>query len=197
MIYCKNISLSFSNKIIFDNLNLFIEKNKNVCLNGPSGKGKSTLLKLLLGYIMPDSGQLIIKNKVLDTSTIRYIRESISWIPQNINLPVDNGLDLMRLMDISSYIQVVGNFLQKLGLEQDILKMEFDKLSGGQKQRIIISVCLSLDKEIILMDEPTSSLDNTSIELLINTIKSLKGKTILSASHNQRWLNSTDKTIDI
>lgn len=195
MIQCENIDLSFAGKVVFDNLNLSVEKGKNVCLSGPSGKGKSTLLKILAGFVIPDRGQVVINDKVLDTTTIRQIRDSMIWIPQNINLPVENGLELMKLLHLSAHLQSVNGFIQKLGLEQDMIGMDFSKISGGEKQRIVISICLSFDKEIILIDEPTSSLDDDSIELLISTIQSLDRRTIVSASHHQKWVNSADKVI--
>jgi len=197
MIHCQNIELAFSGKKIFDKLNLFIEKGENVCISGPSGKGKSTLLKILQGYIIPDKGQILINNKTLGTKTIKEIRESIIWIPQNINLPVNNGWELLNLLHIQPNIELVNEFIEKLGLEKDIISKDFNKISGGQKQRIIISICLSLNKKIILMDEPTASLDDVSIKLLIKTLKSLNGKTIVSASHNHLWVNNTDKIIQL
>jgi polar amino acid transport system ATP-binding protein/putative ABC transport system ATP-binding protein len=100
-------------------------------------------------------------------------------------------------MNIPSNVQLVEEYLLKLGLEKDFISKDFSKISIGEKQRIIISICLSLDKEIILIDEPTSSLDVGSIKLLTDTIKSLNGKTIISASHNQTWLDSTDKIISL
>jgi polar amino acid transport system ATP-binding protein/putative ABC transport system ATP-binding protein len=197
MIHCQNIELTFSGKKIFDKLNLFIEKGENVCLSGPSGKGKSTLLKMIQGYITPDNGHILINNTMLSTTTIKELRESIAWIPQNINLPVNNGWELLNLLHIQSNIELVNEFIEKLGLEKDIISKDFNKISGGQKQRIIISICLSLNKKIILMDEPTASLDDVSIKLLIKTLKSLNGKTIVSASHNHLWVNNTDKIIQL
>jgi polar amino acid transport system ATP-binding protein/putative ABC transport system ATP-binding protein len=197
MIHCKNIDLTFSGKKIFDNLNLYIEQGKNVCLSGPSGRGKSTLLKMIQGYITPDKGNILINNTILSTITVKDLRGSITWIPQNINLPVKTGWELMNLMHIQSNIESVNGFIEKLGLEEDIISKDFDKISGGQKQRIIIAICLSLNKQIILMDEPTASLDDVSIKLIIETVQSLNKKTIVSASHNRLWVNSTDKKINL
>jgi polar amino acid transport system ATP-binding protein/putative ABC transport system ATP-binding protein len=197
MIECKNVNLSFSDKIIFEHLNVSIEEGENVCLIGDSGKGKTTLLKILQGYVIPNDGHVLIDNKILSPSTVKQIRGSIIWIPQNINLPVNNGLELIKLMNIHPNTERVLGITEELGLENDIISQDFNIISGGQKQRIIISICLSLEKKIILIDEPTSSLDKKSISSLINVIKSIKGKTIVSASHNQQWINSTGRTIII
>ncbi|MCY1720024.1 ATP-binding cassette domain-containing protein [Prolixibacteraceae bacterium Z1-6] len=197
MIHFENISLSFSEKIIFDNLTITINQGEKICLSGPSGRGKSTLLNLLQGYVLPNKGKIIINGKVLNDSTIREIRKQIISIPQNINLPVKNGMELVELLEISQNLHAIKEYNQKLDLESDILIKDFAKISGGQKQRLLISICLSQPKDIILMDEPTSSLDDKSIELLINVIGELKGRTIISASHNQLWAKSSDKIIEL
>lgn len=197
MIACKNISLAFSDKLLFEHLNIHIEEGENACLSGASGKGKTTLLKILQGYIIPDDGEIRIDSKILGSTTIKQIRDSIVWIPQNVNLPVNNGLELLKLMNIISNMDQVTRITKELRLEKDILSKDFSIISGGQKQRVIISVCLSLNTKIILMDEPTSSLDDNSIQSLIKVIQSLKGKTIVSASHNKLWVKSVDKTITL
>lgn len=195
MIECKNISLSYSKKLIIDDFNLYVKQGENICIAGESGRGKSTLLKILQGYLLPDKGAVYINDSKINDSSIHIIRKKISWIPQNINLPVENGVELMNLMNTPSTVERAKGFLLELGLGKEFIEANFNEISGGQKQRVIIAICLSLNKEIVLMDEPTSSLDEESIVLLVNTIKNLKGKTIISASHNQNWINNVDKTI--
>jgi polar amino acid transport system ATP-binding protein/putative ABC transport system ATP-binding protein len=197
MIHFENISLSFSEKIIFEKLSITIKQGENICLSGPSGRGKSTLLNLLQGYIFPDRGKITVNETELNASTIKEIRKQIISIPQNINLPVKNGMELVELMEIRQNLPEINKYIQKLDLEEDILTKDFAKISGGQKQRLLISICLSQPKNIILMDEPTSSLDDKSIKLLINAVHELKGRTIVSASHNRLWAQSTDKIIEL
>lgn len=195
MIQLHDISLSFKDKVIFQDFNIHIEKNANICFSGVSGRGKSSLLRLLQGYIIPDQGEIKISGLLLNEKNIQNIRQMITWIPQNINLTVNNGMELLQMMEVSAKQEETECFLSQLGLEKSILAKDFNQISGGQKQRIIIAICLSLDKEIILMDEPTSSLDEDSIQLLITCLKSLKGKTIITASHNQSWLESVNQII--
>ncbi len=197
MIKCKNIYLDFEGKPVFSDLNIEVTKGAHLCIGGVSGKGKSTFLKLLQGYVVPDSGSVEISGKALNYSNIKSIRKSITWIPQDINLPVENGYELAKMMNIEADIGNIESFMEQLGLEADMLYRGFSKISGGQKQRIIISICLALDKDIVLMDEPTASLDDASVRLLIKTIKQLKGKTIISASHNHLWMQAADQILEI
>lgn len=197
MIQCQNIHLSFKNKVLFSGLNIDIAEHRNVCISAPSGVGKSSLLKLLQGYLFPDQGEIRIHGLLLNEKNIQKIRKWITYIPQNIHLPVDNGLDLMKLMEVAAVQTKAEAYLEQLGLEKSMLSKDFSQISGGEKQRIIVAVCLSLDKDIVMMDEPTSSLDERSIQLLIQCIQSLKGKTIISASHNSSWMKSTDQIIKL
>lgn len=197
MINFDHVSLHFRDKTIFDDLCLNVEKCEHISLSGGSGRGKTTLLKLLQGYVLPDSGTIKINDEVLTSKSAHRLRKEMAWIPQNINLPVNNGIELMRMMNIMAKANNISVFLDKLGLNASILHDDFSKISGGQKQRIVISIVLSLEKPIILLDEPTSSLDNKSIKMLVEVIGSLENKTILSASHNQVWNDHSDKVIEL
>ncbi len=197
MIQCENICLSFSGKKIFENFNMKIIEGENICISGASGKGKSTLLNLLQGYILPDSGKITIMDYPLGSLHIKNIRKNISLVPQNIHLPAKNGIELINLMEISKNLQGIKDLMLQLGLELDLIEQDFSKISGGQKQRLIIAICLSMKKKILLMDEPTASLDENSIALLIETIKSQKDITIVSASHNLQWADNMDRMIEL
>lgn len=197
MISGKNISLSFNSTFIFKDLTFSIHGGENACFSGPSGKGKSSLLKIIQGYIIPDTGQVEIDGMDLNIENVRKIRSKMAYIPQNINLPVDNGKELLKLINDRNAEKTVDSFIEELGMPADMLTRRFDEMSGGQKQRVVIAVCLSLDREIILLDEPTSSLDDESIDKVIRVIQNLKNRTIVSASHNQKWIRFVDKKINL
>lgn len=197
MVKCKNINLSFEGKLVFKDLNINVNKGTHLCISGVSGKGKSTFLKMLQAYVLPDKGSIEINGNSLSSENIKTIRRSMVWIPQDINLPVENAYELASMMNLETDNGNISNIMEKLGLEADILHRSFSKISGGQKQRAIIAICLALNKEIVLMDEPTASLDDKSIKLLINTIKELKGTTVVSASHNKLWLQGADQIFEI
>ncbi len=197
MIKATNLELNFSGKQIFKDLSFFIKKGENVCISGPSGKGKSTILKMLMAYVIPNEGSIKVNQLLVNPENIKTIRNKIIWIPQNINLPVNNGLELMELLNLTNQRNRVEELLHELGLESSFLNQDFAQISGGQKQRVIIAICLSIEKDIILMDEPTSSLDEDAINKLISCVSKLKNKTIVSASHHLGWMESTDKIIEL
>ncbi|NPD45050.1 ATP-binding cassette domain-containing protein [Lentimicrobium sp. S6] len=195
MIKVNHLELSFAEKLIFKDLSFSIEPGEKVCISGASGKGKSTILKMLMAYVIPNQGTIEINKLQINPENIKVIRNQMIWIPQNINLPVNNGLELMDLMEWSGQKNKVEELLLELGLAVSILSSDFSKISGGQKQRIIIAICLSMDKDIILMDEPTASLDEDSIDQLISCLSKFENKTMVSASHHSKWINSWDKNI--
>ena len=195
LIRAQKINLSINGVRIFRDLSFKVGYNEIVCFAGPTGKGKSSLLKMLQGYILPDSGLIEIAGKNLDAGNIKEIRAMMSYIPQNINLPVNDGTELLKMLRAEERTEITQNIMQSLDMEGNMLSRPFDEMSGGQKQRIIIAICLSLDRDIILLDEPTSALDDESTGNLVKVIKGLNRKTIISASHNPIWLRSSDKTI--
>ncbi len=197
MIECKNIFLSYGDLKVYSDFNMNIQSGENVCLSGDSGKGKSTLLKLIQGYTTPQKGLITVNNIELNAKTVQQIRNQIIWIPQNIYLPVNNGYELLDLMNLSENAEKVKDLLYQLGLDKKIINQDFKEISGGQKQRVVIAICLSLDRPIILMDEPTSALDEDAVTLLRNTLNSLKDKTILSASHDKKWLDHIPRIVKL
>lgn len=195
MIQFEEITLSYPTGNVFSNLSFFVEEGSHVCISGPSGSGKSSVLKIIQGYILPDKGNVKINGTSLNKNSVKEVRSIMTYVPQNINLPVSNGEELLNLVGSGNKKEMTGRFIQMLGLEKEMVRRPFDEMSGGQKQRIVISVCLSLDRDIILLDEPTSLLDEESIQNLIRVINEFGGKTIVSASHNQMWIESVDKVV--
>lgn len=197
MIELNNIFLNFDHKSVFEDFTGKINHSQHTCFAGASGTGKSTILKLIQGYVLPTKGEVLVNRLKLNPENVATIRSFISYIPQNIHLPVDNCFDLVRMLGVENKKEAIILNCEDLGLAPDFYARKFDQMSGGQKQRIIISVCFSLESQIILLDEPTASLDAESAELVMNQIKSMKNKTIVSASHNPLWIESADKIINL
>lgn len=90
MIVVKNLSFLFEGKNLFSNFSFEIPDNSFVSIIGESGKGKTTLLNLLLGFEKPFSGEIIFDNLLLNNDNVSSIRKEIAWLPQNFNIPVEN-----------------------------------------------------------------------------------------------------------
>ncbi|MPQ46668.1 ATP-binding cassette domain-containing protein [Marinifilum sp. N1E240] len=196
MIRFDNISLKFPEQIICENLSFKVKEGEMVGLSAPSGKGKTSLLKLMMGILVPDAGKILVNNIEVNPSSIDEIRKQIIWLPQNVNLPIESGQELVELLELDEEgIKNYHSFLKFLGIDNN--GKLFNKMSGGQRQRMIVAACLSMNKPILVLDEPVSALDDDSIDLFIELIQSLKNKTIISTSHNQKWLNHCSQIIEL
>lgn len=216
MIHCQEISLRFPGKTIFERFSCRIRAGERVGLAGASGEGKSTLLRIFAGLVIPDSGDLWIQNKKMSPGTVRKIREAILRVPQNIHLPVEKAADLKPFLRPAARIQddesertvreTTASYLRHLGLDESFPERDFSQISDGQKQRLILALSLGIlsspgcRKEIILLDEPGSALDDAAEASLISLIKTapaLRGKTLVAASHRPQWLQSCDRVIKL
>lgn len=195
MIKVKEITKRFKENLLFDKLTFTINQGEKICLSGDSGKGKSTLIRILLGLESIDSGKIYINNLLLDKNNITEIREQIAWLPQDLSLNIQTAEELIEYLNLDENKLLF--FMQKLNLDKQLLKQEYQSLSGGQKQRLLLSACLSLEKPILILDEPTSALDKNSIQDLISTIWQIENLTLISASHNEDWKNACDKILII
>ena len=195
MINFKNVSKSFGNKKILDNINIEIEKNKITCLIGESGCGKTTLLKMINRLNEPTSGMITINGKnILKQDPIK-LRRSIGYVIQQTGL--------FPHMTIKENIEIIPKIekLPKQDIEKKTLELmqmidlnptEYlnrypNELSGGQQQRIGIARAFATDPDIILMDEPFSALDpvtRSSLQDELIKIQNKHKKTIVFVTHD-------------
>lgn len=195
MISFEKVSLTYPTGTIFENLTFSVQSGGKVCITGPSGTGKSSVLKIIQGYLKPHGGTVQVGGMKLGRDTVKNIRSQIAYVPQNINLPVSNGAELTNMLNVASKRKDIEFLMGQLGLEKEMFLRPFDEMSGGQTQRVVIAVCLSLDREIILLDEPTSSLDDSAILKLLKVVSGLKDKTVVSSSHHHVWVAAMEQEV--
>lgn len=196
MIRVENLSKKFGRLIVLNKINLVIDKPKCIALIGPNASGKTTLIKSILGLVIPDSGNIIVKGKPILGEW--FYRHDIGYMPQIGRYP--ENMTIRQLF--SMIIDVRKSSWEKCDtelLEQFAIQNSFDKLmgnlSGGTRQKI--SACLSLlfSPDILILDEPTAGLDPVSTELLKEKIlkEKSKSKLILITSH---VLSDLDELVD-
>lgn len=193
MIEFKNIDLTFENKSIFENFNLTVHEGEKILLKAPSGKGKSSLLKILLGFIKVDQGAILFDNKMLSKHSISYFRKNMSYISQDVDLRDKIVWNLIK--EIFSYkankhINItkdkVLDYLDFFDLEDDTINKPLTQLSGGERQRIGLIICILLDRKIWLLDEITSGLDKDLKKKVVDYVLTQE-KTMLIISHDKIW----------
>ena len=209
----KNISFKYpdSQSYVFKDLNVEIKKNSKLVLMGKTGSGKTTLLQIMMGIISPNKGSIIINDTNLLEDTIPPWLSKVTYAPQNpyfFNETVVANVTFKRFEDLTNAEKdrfdrimkdcLIDDFYSKEEIFTKKIGEHGNKLSAGQKQRVNLARALFKNSDGILLDEPTSNLDE-KIEknLLKNIFKSQNNKIIIISSHRKEVLNYSDYTINL
>lgn len=204
MIELQNVYKKYGDKIIFEDFTCNIKKGEFVGIMGSSGSGKSTLLNMM-GLLEPcDSGEIFIDSKVVDFRNNKQVKEllskKISFLFQNFALIDDfsvlGNLSIGLDKRIKHKREKIEDALDDLNLNIDINSKVF-KLSGGEQQRVALARVILQNKDIVLADEPTASVDKLNREIILSCLKDLndKGKTIVLVSHDDYVISRMDRII--
>jgi zinc transport system ATP-binding protein len=191
-IVAENLSVSFEQTKVLQDVSFTITQGEFVGIFGPNGGGKTTLLRLLLGFSKPTNGKVSILGH-----NPKQVRTRVGYVPQinklDKNFPI-TVIDVV-LMGCLSLCNIFGQLphsarekalhaLEKVGLKDQIHR-PFGTLSGGQAQRALIARAIVNDPEILFLDEPTASVDPSAEEAILKLLLELKGKTtILMVTHD-------------
>ncbi len=194
----KNLSISFDNTTIIDDISLNVKKGEIISIIGPSGSGKSTLLKCINLLNIPDTGEIIFNGTNILTSfnKVNQIRSKIGMVFQSFNL--FNNMNVLKncIIGPTKILKIKKNEaeLEALRLLDLVGMKEFKNakvatLSGGQRQRVAIARCLAMKPDIILFDEPTSALDPEMVGEVLDVIKKLTndGITLIIVTHEMAF----------
>jgi len=188
----KNLNKEYNNILAVKNINFTINKGSIVGLLGPNGCGKTTTIGMMLGLIKPTSGTVFIKGLNIENENNRTkILEKVNFISPYVELPkkltVEENLKVYgKLYGVNNLQDKISDLMKQLNLFE-FKKRKTGELSSGQKNRVSLAKALINDPEILLLDEPTASLDpdvGDYIRTYIEDFASKKGTTILLASHN-------------
>jgi len=206
----KNVSFGYiKDQNIFENIDLIIKKNSTIGILGKTGSGKTTLVDIISGLIPPTKGNIFIDDKLMIDylenwhKKISYIDQSTTLLDASIieNIALGKNSEeidkkfLENVLEKSQSKEFINNLPNKLNT---MVGERGVRLSGGQIQRIGIARALFKNSELLILDEPTSSLDNATESLVIDGIKKLKReKTIILISHRVNTLKNCDKIYEV
>ena len=203
----KSLNAYYDKLHVLKDVEVKVEKGEIVSLIGPSGSGKSSLLKMLVGLLVPQSGEVKINNEVINynkKADLRIVREKIGIVFQQYNL--FQNMDVLKNVciaptkiqkrDSKKVEEQAVELLEKVGLK-DKLKSYPDELSGGQQQRVAIARALCLNPEILLLDEVTSALDPELVQEVLDSIRLLAsdGMTMLIVSHEMSFVKEVSSKV--
>jgi len=188
----ENLNKQYDNIFAVKNINFKINKGSIVGLLGPNGCGKTTTIGMMLGLIKPTAGTVFINGQNIENENNRTkILEKVNFISPYVELPKkltvkENLIVYGKMYGVNNLEDKILDLMKKLNL-LDFEKRKTGELSSGQKNRVSLAKALINDPEILLLDEPTASLDpdvGDYIRTYIEDFASKKGTTILLASHN-------------
>ena len=188
----KNLNKQYNKILAVKNINFKINKGSIVGLLGPNGCGKTTTIGMILGLIKPTSGTVFINGQNIENENNRTkVLEKVNFISPYVELPkkltVEENLKVYgKLYGVNNLQDKISDLMKQLNLFE-FKKRKTGELSSGQKNRVSLAKALINEPEILLLDEPTASLDpdvSDYIRTYIEGFASKKGTTILLASHN-------------
>ncbi|MBL6445018.1 ATP-binding cassette domain-containing protein [Fulvivirga sp. 29W222] len=204
IISLKDIDLKFGSKHVFKSFGLDIQKGEKVRIKGKSGVGKTTLFRLILGFLKPEKGNILYDGLKLDSNSVWDVRRSIAYVSQDMS--IGEGLVKDFLEEIFSYeankhlnvdLENILTLFRQFDLSGELYRGRISDLSGGEKQRVGIVASILLDRSTYLLDEITSALDEALKEKVARCFLGLNEKTILIISHDQVWEAENVKLIDL
>ena len=196
----KNLSKIYKNYYAVNNINFKIDQHKTVGLLGPNGCGKTTTIGMILGLVSPTSGEITIENKNINIFQRDEILKRFNFASPYVELP--KKLTVKQNLEIYGRLYAVKNLnkrINEIASDLDIksfFEFKTGELSSGQKNRVSLAKSLINSPEILLLDEPTASLDPDIGEFVRGYIQEYKMKnkvTILLASHN---MNEVERLCD-
>ncbi|AXU10162.1 phosphate ABC transporter ATP-binding protein [Parvimonas micra] len=199
----KNLSIFYEEKSILEDVNLDIKENEIICIMGSSGSGKSTLLSCLNGFLIENggsyTGDVFFRGENIKNIKSIELKRKISTLFQD-SKPFDFSIEknityAMEFYEgkVKNKKEKVKNLLESVNLYDEVkdnLSLSSSKLSGGQRQRLCIARMLTTCPEVLIFDEPCSSLDEKNSIIIESLIKELSKKyTIIISTHNEKQAN--------
>ena len=199
----KNLTFSYQNRLILDSQNFTFYKGEHIGIIGESGTGKSTFLRLLAGLLRPSCGELTVDGESEGeniTRKITFVMQESRIMPLSIkdNILLGKEISEDRLNEILRQARLYDWICSLENGPDTYLGDRANELSGGQAQRIAIARAMVKDCNIVLLDEPTSSLDKKTSEEVMESLNALtKGKTVIHVTHHPDLLKDYDRIIQI
>ncbi len=211
----RDVQLAFGGPALLDGANFSLERGERVCLIGRNGEGKSTLLKLIEGSLLPDSGEVSLQNGITISMLAQDVPMDSGKVADIIADGAGEAADVLRAYHEASDACVLGDMeacdrmgnlqhkldqldgwaletkvnsiLSKMGLDPDA---DLADLSGGRKRRVLLARALLTQPDVLLLDEPTNHLDVESIEWLEKFLLDQNNLTLLFISHDRSFVDS-------
>lgn len=191
-----NLSFSYGDRLVLDNVNFTAKENQLLSVLGPNGAGKSTLFRCILGLLRGYNGQVLLDGIEIRNIGIREMAKLVAYIPQShypsFNFSVFDMVLMGTTVQVSAVsspgckqTKLVNKALEKLGICH-LKNRGYKQISGGERQLVLMARALVQEAKVLILDEPTANLDYGNQIRVLTQIKSLakEGYTIIQSTHN-------------
>jgi ABC-type multidrug transport system fused ATPase/permease subunit len=203
-----NLNFGYTkDKLLFSNFNVNINSNEKIGIIGPSGNGKSSLIKIIMGYYSVNDNTIFIDDQDINKFNLNSLRKQITYINQNTklfnknifeNIKYGNNITTENIIDVYNKYNLERIFKNIPNGFNTNVGVNGDSLSGGQKQIILLLRSYFKSNKIFILDEPTAALDNITRETVINIIKDMsKNSTLIIITHDMNNLELINRKIKI
>ena len=196
------LTVRFGEQPVLERFSLGLDTGAKATLTGRSGSGKSTVLRCIMGFVVPDAGAVHIEGERLTGESVWRLRAKLAYVAQEPDIGAGTVREVLeRPFGYRANAHLEDNLAQapalfeRFLLPQALLDKDVTALSGGEKQRVAVISCLLLDRRIVLLDEASSALDDAAAEAVAGYFRSRENLTVLSVSHDRRGFYFSDHTI--
>ena len=201
----KNLSFQYEERKIIDDLSLFIKRGQKIAFVGESGSGKSIVIKILLGLLKYNQGEICLGDMELSGICLNNLYDKVSYISQDVpvfdgtikeNLVFEKNVSKEQMLDALSEVQL-SHLVENLaeGLDTEIGE-KGTCLSGGEKQRLAFARLWFENPELVILDEATSAMDNLTEEIVMKSVmQKMKDKTVIAIAHRLNSIAGFDRII--
>ena len=200
-----NLNFGYGLKKLFNNFSLTIKDGEKIAIVGSSGNGKSTIIKLIMGYYKVPDNSIFIDGKCINKYNLSDLRKQISYVNQNNklfnmsvceNIQYGNDLTKQEILEMCERIKIDNIFKNLENGLDSLAGVNGDSLSGGQRQIIHLLRCIGKKNRIIILDEPTAAIDKDNTINVVNAVKELgKNNTVILITHDESILSFVDRII--
>jgi UDP-glucose/iron transport system ATP-binding protein len=200
----QDLTVRYDGRAVLDRLTLRCAPGEKVVLRGKSGCGKTTVLRCVLGFVVPDEGEIRVEGRAVTSQSVWDVRRRMAYVGQEPDLGAGTvRAALQRPFAYRANEHLRGNLsrvdglLDRLLLPPAVLDQDIDTISGGEKQRIGLVSALLLDRPVLLLDEAAAALDEESASAMTDLLRSRGDLTVLAVSHDVAWASFADRTVEL
>ncbi len=200
----KDVHVSMAGVSVLHSVSFSAVLGRTTVLAGPSGGGKSTVLRCICGLVPPTSGTVRIDNEPLTARTVWRLRTRLAYVPQESELGpwtarawLDRALGFRANRGVDGGAARIQELLDRFRLDHGLLDQRTAELSGGEKQRIALVGAALLERPNLLLDEPTSALDRDARADVARFVGALDGTTVLAVLHEPDHFPFADRIVQL